>query len=303
MPYIGAAYLVQLDDPVTNVTSMTNAALKLGRDSDNLIDFATTDNKIILRVEGVNEVELVQNALSPVTSDGVSLGTTSLMWSDLFTASGSVINFNNGDMTITHSSNTLTVAGGTFATAALTASTGVFSGILKTDDTTDATTATDGSLQTDGGLSVAKVGFIGTDLKVGDDVFLTSDSSVFNMGAGNDVTLTHDGTTGVTIAANPITIDSGGDIELNADGGDVTFKDASVTLVSVANASGNGEFRIYEGANYVGFKTPALSANQVWVLPNADGSANQYMKTDGSGNLTWASASAGVGLGLVIALS
>jgi len=214
MPYIGAAYLVQIDDPITNITSMTNAALKVGRDTHNLVDFST-DDTIILRVGNANEVELTPTALYPTTRDGVSLGTTDKEWSDLFLA----------------------------------------------------------------------------------------DSSVIVMGEGNDVTVTHDGTTGVTIAANPITIDSGGDIELNADGGDVTFKDASVTLVSVANASGNGEFRIYEGANYVGFKTPALSANQVWVLPNADGSANQYMKTDGSGNLTWASASAGVGLGLVIALS
>jgi len=66
-------------------------------------------------VECVNEVELVQNALSPVTSDGVALGTGSLMWSDLFVASGGVINFNNGDVTLTHSACTLTVAGGTLA--------------------------------------------------------------------------------------------------------------------------------------------------------------------------------------------
>lgn len=38
------------------------------------------------------------------------------------------------------------------------------------------------------------------DLIVGDDLTLSSDSSVINMGAGNDVTLTHDGTTGVTFA-------------------------------------------------------------------------------------------------------
>ena len=222
----------------TTITSIYNASLKMGRDADNLIDFATTDNKIILRVNGVNEIELVENALSPVTSDGVALGTTSLMWSDLFLASGSVINFNNGDVTLTHSSNTLTVAGGTLATAALTASTGTFSGILKTDDTTDATSTTDGSLQTDGGLSVAK------DVVIGNDVKLLSDSAVFNMGADNDFTITHDGTTGATIAGNPLILDSGGDITLDADGADVIFKDGSATTITVTNSSNDAVFTV-----------------------------------------------------------
>ena len=222
----------------TTITSIYNASLKMGRDADNLIDFATTDNKIIFRVNGVNEVELVENALSPVTSDGVALGTTSLMWSDLFLASGSVINFNNGDVTLTHSSNTLTVAGGTLATAALTASTGTFSGILKTDDTTDASSTTDGSLQTDGGLSVAK------DVVIGNDVKLLSDSAVFNMGADNDFTITHDGTTGATIAGNPLILDSGGDITLDADGADVIFKDGSATTITVTNSSNDAVFTV-----------------------------------------------------------
>ena len=33
-------------------------------------------------------------------------------------------------------------------------------------------------------------------VEVGDDVKLTSDSSVISLGVGNDVTITHDGTTG-----------------------------------------------------------------------------------------------------------
>ena len=105
----------------TTVTSVYNASLKMGRDSQNLIDFATTDNKIILRVNNVDEVELVENALSPITTDGVSLGTSSLNWSDLFLDSGAVINFDSGDVTLTHSSNTLTVAGGNLAATLSTA--------------------------------------------------------------------------------------------------------------------------------------------------------------------------------------
>lgn len=195
----------------TGITTILNASTKIGRDSDNLVDFATTDNKIIFRVEGVNEVELVQNALSPVTSDGVALGTGSLMWSDLFLASGSVINLNNGDITLTHSSETLTVGGGTLATGALTTSTIVASGIVKTNDTTNATSTTDGSLQTDGGLSVV------LDAIFGDDVTLITDAAVLSLGAGSDVTITHDDSTGGTISGTPMVYESLGAAELADD--------------------------------------------------------------------------------------
>ena len=96
----------------TTITSVYNAGLKMGRDAHNLIDFATTDDEVIFRIADVDEIKMVANALTPVTSDGAALGTSSLMWSDLFLASGSVINFNNGDITLTHASNKLTLAGG-----------------------------------------------------------------------------------------------------------------------------------------------------------------------------------------------
>ena len=139
----------------TPVVEILETDFKIGEDDQTKIDFADA-NTINFHANNAKEMVLVENSLSPGTSDGTALGTTSLMWSDLFLASGSVINLDNGDVTLTHSSNTLTVAGGTLATAALTASTGTFSGILKTDDATDATSTTDGSLQTDGGLSVVK---------------------------------------------------------------------------------------------------------------------------------------------------
>ena len=75
----------------------------------------------------------------------------------------------------------------------LSGTTGTFSGILKTDDTTDATSTTDGSLQTDGGLSVAK------DAVIGDDLFLLSDSSVIHFGADSEITLVHTNSTGLAI--------------------------------------------------------------------------------------------------------
>jgi hypothetical protein len=38
-------------------------------------------------------------------------------------------------------------------------------------------------------------------------------------------------------------------------------------------------------SNYVGFKAPALTADQIWTLPDADGDAGQVIFTDGSGVL------------------
>ena len=166
--------------------------LKIGEDDETKIDFADA-NTINFHANNSKEMVLVENALTPGTSDGIALGTGSLMWSDLFLASGSVINLNNGDITLTHSSETLTVAGGTLATAALTTSTIVASGIVKTDDSTNATSTTDGSLQTDGGLSVV------LDAVFGDDVLLLSDSSVLKFGADSDTTLTHTDGTGLTL--------------------------------------------------------------------------------------------------------
>ena len=70
-------------------------------------------NTLGLAINGAGEVQLTGTALSPVTTDGNALGTTSLMWSDLFLASGAVVNFNNGDVTITHAADNLAIAGGT----------------------------------------------------------------------------------------------------------------------------------------------------------------------------------------------
>ena len=212
------------------------ADIKIGEDDETKIDFADA-NTINFHANNSKEMVLVENALTPGTSDGIALGTTSLMWSDLFLASGSVINLNNGDITLTHSSETLTVAGGTLATAALTTSTIVASGIIKTDDGTDATSTTDGSLQTDGGLSVAK------DAVLGNDVLLLSDSSVLKFGADSDTTLTHTDGTGLTLnSTNKLTFgDAASFIQQSSNGvlridGEATIDLNASTEVNVSAA-------------------------------------------------------------------
>jgi len=51
-----------------------------------------------------------QTAFLPDANDGAALGTTSLQFSDLFLAEGAVINFDNGDITVTQSGNDLTIS-------------------------------------------------------------------------------------------------------------------------------------------------------------------------------------------------
>jgi len=71
--------------------------------------------------------------------------------------------------------------------------------------------------------------------------------------------------------------------------------DASVSPSKIA---GSGDFAFPadvrlkdgDGSHYVGFQAPTtVSTNKIWTLPAADGSANQYLKTDGSGTLSWGS--------------
>jgi len=77
----------------TTVTSLKNAALVIGRDADNDIDFAT-DNNIIFRAGGADQVKLIDGVLQPVTDSDVDLGTTGVRFKNAFvdtiTATGEI---------------------------------------------------------------------------------------------------------------------------------------------------------------------------------------------------------------------
>lgn len=68
----------------------------------------STSGIIVLATASTQRVFLTTAVMAPNTSDGVALGSTGNMWSDLFLASGGVINWNNGDLTLTHSAGLLT---------------------------------------------------------------------------------------------------------------------------------------------------------------------------------------------------
>ena len=147
----------------TAITSIYNTSLAIGYGSSHAnINFGT-DNQITFDIDGTGQVVLKDGMFHAVTDSDVDLGKSDKYWKDAYI-------------------DTVTTTG--LVTAG---------GRLITDDATEATSTTDGALQTDGGLSVVK------DAVFGDDVKLLSDSAVLSFGADSDVTITHNADTGVTL--------------------------------------------------------------------------------------------------------
>jgi hypothetical protein len=152
--------------------------------------------------------------LRPEITDGGALGTSSLMWSDLFLASGSVINWDNGDLTLTHSANTLTLVGGSLVLAAVSATTGTFSGAITglsaavTGALTGATLTTTGAISGDSvaatnaitGATLALSGAATAASLTTTGTIQSSGGAIgYTTGAGGTVTQLTSKATGVTI--------------------------------------------------------------------------------------------------------
>tara|TARA_R110000744_G_scaffold178545_9_gene297504 strand:+ start:6289 stop:7926 length:1638 start_codon:yes stop_codon:yes gene_type:complete len=143
-------------------------------------------------------------------------------------ANATAIDFMVGASEAAATKMTLSSAGALAVTAGLTATTGTFSGILKTDDTTAATSTTDGSLQTDGGLSVA------LDAVIGDDLLLLSDAAIIKFGADSDINITHVADTGLTTNGD-FTV--GDDLILGSDASVIKLgANSDVTITHVADS-------------------------------------------------------------------
>lgn len=135
--------------------------------------------------DATNVVDAYSGAFTPSTNDGSALGLSAVAWSDLFLASGGVINWNAGDVLITHSANTLAFSG---------ASSGyTFDAVVK-------------AASNDG----AALGASGT---AWSDLFLAS-GGVINWNAG-DATLTHSSNI-LTLAGATFYMNGGGGATIRA---------------------------------------------------------------------------------------
>lgn len=144
---IGASYTLTLpvDDGGANQVLTTDGSGVLSwttpAGSGDFVGPASATDNAIVRFDGAtgklgqNSGVLVDDSsnISPVTNDVGALGTTSLKWADLFLADGGVINFNSGDVVLTHSANTLTMSGQeSFAITQAAATTGAPTGLTFT---------------------------------------------------------------------------------------------------------------------------------------------------------------------------
>ena len=96
-----------------------------------------------------------------------------------------------------------------------------------------------------------------------------------------------------TIKADTLTYDNSGsdaNLTVSSIAGKVDSASPTFTGNVTLNAAGDLRLADSDSSNYVGFKSPGtVASNLVWTLPAADGSANQFLKTDGSGVLGCAS--------------
>ena len=124
-------------------------------------------------------------------------------------------------------------------------------------------------------------------------VSLSASGGSVQLVEGSNITLTTTGTSG----AGVVTISgAAGDVTLsgnNAFTGANSFTGNSTLLdqadLRFGEATGNG-------SNWVALQAPAsIEADVTWTLPAADGSTGQVLSTNGSGTLSWATASGGGG--------
>jgi hypothetical protein len=98
----------------------------------------------------------------------------------------------------------------------------------------------------------------------------------------------------ITLASPP----GGSDTQIQFNDGGTAFG-GSANLVwdgtnVVIGATGAVRLSDTTGGEYVGLKAPGtVSSSVTFTLPGADGSADEFLKTDGSGNLTFAAVSGG----------
>ena len=158
-----------IDAAQTTITSLLATDIKIGEDDQTKIDFETAD-EIHFYANNVEQVYLADNVFGPQSDSDVDLGTTGVRWKDAFVDSITVTG--EVDAATLDISGAIDVAGTSnldivdIDGAVDMASTLTVAGVIDSNDTTDSSSKTTGSVKIAGGVGIEKKLYVGTDLDV-----------------------------------------------------------------------------------------------------------------------------------------
>lgn len=138
-------------------------------------------------------------------------------------------------------------------------------------------------------------GTIWTDLSSGNltNLTVTGNAQINGtLSVDGNVTLGNDDTID-TLTVNAATTFTG-NVTVGNNSSDLLTVGASTTFSSPTRHINQQPLRFHAGtvagSNYVAFRAPSsIAANVTWTLPATDGNTGQFLRTDGSGTLSWAS--------------
>jgi len=242
------------DSNITNAGTMGLDSIFGDTDANTSITFSGSD-VITIANAGTNQVTFNDGSIAPVTDSDVDLGTNSLRFKDAYIDSATVTGNVLAGGTVEPAGDT---AAGDNAAIGYTSAEGlILTGQGSTNDITikndaDADVITiatgttvvgiPGSLDIEGAIDVngtANLDVVDIDGAV-DMASTLAVAGVVTANAGVVVdNITIDGTE-IDLSSGDLTIDVAGNIEINADGGTVTFKDGGATLGTVTSAGFSG---------------------------------------------------------------
>ncbi len=218
--------------------------------------------------------------VTPASADGAALGSASAEWSDLYLALGGQILFgNNQKVTVTHEENKgLILKNGNVG-----------------DDNPFVLTLQTGETDIAANDVIGAINFQAPDEGTGTDAVLVCAGieavSEGDFSASSNATKLSFKTGASEAASEKMSLSSAGNLTVS---GSSTFNAG----ISVKNgATSAGFIELFEdsddGTNKVKIQAPTLASDYTLTLPVDDGSANQVLKTDGNGVLSWVDQSGG----------
>jgi hypothetical protein len=230
-----------VDSGFSGASDMEGRELVLDADGDTSLT-ADTDDQIDIKVGGTDRATITTGAIAPSSSDGISLGTSALEFSDLFLADGAVVNFGDDqEIKLTHVADTGLTLKHT-ATA---------------DDKPVSLTLQTGETDIAANDIIGKIDFQAPDEGTGTDAILVAAGieavSEGDFSSSSNATKLSFKTGASEAASEKMSLSSGGNLTIS---GDLTVSGDDITMGT--NTSGN--LLIADGTNFNSIAVGDLSA-------------------------------------------